>query len=248
MITRERLGPVLRLTLDRPARRNAINREMIDEFRSALDDAARDADCRCVVVTGAGKDFCSGRDLGSTERPDGLPQSLERDVAWTGIFEGLHALDKPSVAVVRGYAVAGGFTLSMACDFVVAARDARFGAFEMRNGFPAAINTPLLAKLGGPKRTLEWAMLGEPIDAEELFRIGLINRITDPDALESTAEQFVETLVNLDPDAVALTKQLHRLSMETPHGHSLQAGKYVNALLAASGRIAEAGAKYRSKK
>ncbi|MEM7253242.1 MAG: enoyl-CoA hydratase/isomerase family protein [Pseudomonadota bacterium] len=247
MIEIERDGVVQLIWLNRPERRNAINREMIDGIRAGIDEASRDPNCRCVVIRGRGGTFSSGRDLGSTERPNGLPETLERDIAWTGIFEAMHGLEKPSVAIVEGYAVAGGFTLSMACDFVLASDDAYFGAFEMRNGFPAAINTPLLAKLGGPKRTLEWAMFGEPIAASALYAAGLINRLMPNDELEATAAAFIGTLSALDPDAVALTKQLHRLSLESPHGHSLQAGKYVNALLAASGRISEAGSKYRKK-
>ena len=132
---------IVRLVLDRPERRNALNEEIIRGLAQGVADVAADPDCRCLVVTAEGEHFCSGRDLGDASRDTPLAEIMAYDELWTDVIGGLKNLAVPSVSVVRGYAVAGGFTLAMACDFVLATEDAKFGALEMRGGFPAAVNT-----------------------------------------------------------------------------------------------------------
>ena len=103
-------------------------------------------------------------------------------------------MGRPIPAVVEGHAVAGGFTLAMGCDFVVSEVGAVFGAFEMRNGFPAAVNTPLLAKLVTPRIALEWALLGEPISAVQALDWGLINRLASKGKAVETAMELAGEL------------------------------------------------------
>ena len=240
MIRQERDGAVIRLIIDRPERRNALNGEVIEELDRGIAAAAEDADCRCLVIKGAGEHFCAGRDLAAPGGDRGLAPVLARDEIWTRIFHRLHRLAKPSVAVVRGYAVAGGFTLAMGCDFVLAEKGARFGALEMRNDFPAAVNTPILSRLTGPRLALELALFGQIVEASRLYEIGLINRLAaDADELARIEADFVAALVALDPHAVALTKETHRAAVNMPLDDALVMGKHLNALLAASGRIDE---------
>ena len=239
MIRVEAAGPVTRITLDRPKRRNALDWGMIEALGNALASVEADRAIRVVVITGAGATFCAGRDLDIAAAEGGLPGVMERDGAWTRIFEILHRLPMPSVAVVRGHAVAGGFTLAMACDFVVAERGSRFGAFEMRRGFPAAVNTPVLARLLGPRIALELLLLGEAVDADRLHGLGLVNRLADPGTVDYVADEFVARLAALDPDAVHLAKEAHRVARDMPHEAGLVLGKQLNALIAASGRIDE---------
>ncbi len=240
MIHQEREGAVIRLIIDRPERRNALNVEIVDGLDRGIAVAADDPDCRCLVIKGAGEHFCAGRDLAAPGGDRGLVPILARDETWTRIFHRLHKLAKPSVAVVRGYAVAGGFTLAMGCDFVLAETGARFGALEMRNNFPAAVNTPILTHLAGPRVALEFAMLGEFIEAPRLHQMGLINRLAaDAEELTRIEVDFVAALVALDPHAVALTKETHRAAASMPLEDALVMGKHLNALLAASGRIDE---------
>ncbi len=248
MIRAERRESVAWVILDRPERRNAITRSMIDELDAAIEEALSDGECRCLVLSGAGGHFSAGRDLaGSTPATD-LPGYLERDEAWTGLFKRLAGARKATVAVVEGYAVAGGFTLAMACDFVVAEHEAKFGALEMRNRFPAAINTPLLGKIAGPRLGLELAMTGSIFSAQRLYGGGLINHIAQgADALAALAKEFTTHLASLDPEAVAMTKELHRAALTMPLGNALDMGKLANTLLAASGRIAEAERRYSRK-
>ena len=240
MIRTSSTGPVTTLLLDAPERRNAFDEAMLRQLCADLRAADADTDCRCIVLRGADGTFCAGRNL--TESPDrDIEAILEREGVWEEVSQLLHRATTPSVAVVEGYAVAGGFTLAMACDFVVAEASATFGAFEMRHGFPAALCTPLLTKLAPARMALEWGMLGEPIPARRLYEIGLVNRIADgPDALDETASAFVDQLTALDPEAVALTLELHRAAGNMPRADALAMGKQQNALIAASGMLERA--------
>ncbi len=241
MIRIERRGSIHELVLDRAAQRNALSAEMIGELAAALGAADADAACRCVVIKGAGEHFCAGRELAPGKARD-LAAILAYDDAYAAIFERLRTLSKPSLAVVRGYAVAGGFTLAMACDFVVADAAAQFGALEMKNGFPAALNTALLSHLIGARRALELLLLGEMVTGRELHAMGLVNRIAhEASELAVVETTFTTQFAALDPVAVRLTKETHRATSNMPLADALTMGKQLNALLLASGRIDEAG-------
>jgi enoyl-CoA hydratase/carnithine racemase len=242
MIRTEKAGAVTTLIIDRPEKRNALDWDMIPAMVEAIAAAGTDAACRCLVVTGAGDTFCAGRDLGAGKGCGGeLEDVLADDDAYQAIFAALRTLSKPSVAVVRGHAVAGGFTLAMGCDFVIAERAARFGALEMRGGFPAAVNTAILSHQVGPRMALELLLSAETVTAERLYEMGLVNRLADGAAdLETVARAFVDGLTGLEPVAVKLTKETHRAVSTMPLGEALTVAKQLNALLMASGRIDKA--------
>ena len=248
MIKLNREGAVREIVIDRPERRNALDRAMVEGLHEAVAAVAADAECRCLVLKGAGTHFCAGRDLSQEEDAPGLAPVLARDELWSGIFKLLHRLAIPSVAVVRGYAVAGGFTLAMGCDFVLAERQAKFGAMEMKNGFPAAVNTPILSRLLAPRLALELLVFGDLVAAGRLYEMGLINRLGDDgDDLAAIEAAFIEALLALDPVAIALTKETHHAALAMPHESALDMGKQLNALLAASGRIREGAARFAAK-
>ena len=228
------------LILNRPKQRNALDADVIDGLIQAIEEAEADSATRCLVIRGAGGNFCAGRDL--TQSPDrSLASSLAADETWTKVNRLLHRMSKPTVAVVEGYAVAGGFTLAMICDFVLAEESAQFGALEMRRGFPAAINTSVLSQLIGPRLALEFLLFGDLVPARRLYEVGLINRLVEgAEALNQVAHQFVGALVALDPDAVRMTKDSHRAARNMPLIDALEMGKLGNALIAASGRRDEA--------
>lgn len=233
---------VTRVILNRPEKKNALNWDMIPLLADAIRGAEEDANCRCLVVAGEGDTFCAGRDLGAGKgRESELEEVLSDDDAYAEIFEALRALSKPSLAVVRGHAVAGGFTLAMACDFVIAERSARFGALEMRGGFPAAVNTAILSHLVGPRQALELLLSADTFSAERLHGMGLVNRLADgPEELRKVADDMVQGLVGLEPVAVRLTKETLRAVSTMPLGEALTVSKQLNALLMASGRIDKA--------
>ena len=241
MIRVQQHAAICEIILDRPQQRNALNVEMIGSLASAVATADAAADCRCVVIKSSSEHFCAGREL-APDRARDLDSVLAYDDAYAAIFERLRVLNKPSLAVVRGYAVAGGFTLAMGCDFVIADESAKFGAVEMNNRFPAAINTALLSHLLGPRRALEILLLGEMTGARALHDMGLVNRLAaDAAALAEVEASLAAKLAALDPAAVRLTKETHRAACNMPLADALAVGKQLNALLLASGRIDEAG-------
>ena len=238
MIRTERKGGVTTLWLARPERRNALTAEMIAALRDEVTAAGADDGCRCLVLRGEGEHFCAGRDLQQTAGQTDLDAIVEDSAAYSAIYERLHRLAKPSVAVVRGFAVAGGFTLAMGCDFVLADESARFGALEMRGGFPAAVNTAILTALCGPRQALELLLSQEVLPAQTLHAMRLLNRLLpDATALDAAAADFVAGLVALDPLAVRLTKEMHRASRAMPLDNALAMATQLNALLVAGGRF-----------
>ena len=234
--------------LDAPEVKNAFSGDMINQLSDAISNAEETKACRCLSITGANGNFCTGRNLNEEVDPE-LEAVLQREGDWVRIFQQLRELSKPSVAVVEGYAIAGGFTLAMGCDFVIADASAVFGAFEMRNGFPAAINTPLLAKLVGPRVALEWALLGEPISARRLYEMGLINRLVeDPSQLASMTKAFVSQLTALEPPAVAVAKEIHHAARNMPVSDALAMGAQQNSLISASGWLTKGIEKFASER
>ena len=174
-----------------------------------------------------------------------LGQVMEYDQLWADVIGSIRTMGAPSVAVVRGFAVAGGFTLSMACDFVLAERSARFGALEMKGGFPAAVNTAVLSHLVGPRQSLELLLSASTFTAEQLNDMGLINRLAaNEDELAALEKEFVEDLKALDPLAVKLTKETHRAVRRASMEEALITAKQLNSLLMTSGKIDEAADRY----
>jgi enoyl-CoA hydratase len=244
----ERSNHVHTLTLNRPDKRNALDREMVLGLDAALLAASEDDDCRCVVIQGAGGSFCSGRDLGLEEPEDGLDWYFGWDGEYGDALNRLLAMKKPTVSMVEGYAVAGGFTIAMSCQFVMAAESARFGALEMKNGFPAAINTAVLTHLLPRRRALELLLSADTFTAVDLDRFGLITRLAkDSASLRATTVAFVSSLVELDPRSVQMTLELHQLVEDMPLSHGVLVGKQMNSLLAASGTISRGAARRKRK-
>ena len=242
-------GGVTTITLNRPQQRNALNEDVIRRLADATAEAAADPDCRCLVVKGQGDHFCAGRDLGEADKSMPLGQVMEYDQLWADVIGSIRTMGAPSVAVVRGFAVAGGFTLSMACDFVLAERSARFGALEMKGGFPAAVNTAVLSHLVGPRQSLELLLSAGTFTAEQLNSMGLINRLAaNEDELAALEKEFVEDLKALDPLAVKLTKETHRAVRRASMEEALITAKQLNSLLMTSGKIDEAADRYAADK
>jgi len=239
MIETDLKDGVLRLTLNRPKAKNALNSEGMAGLNTALRDAEGNGEARVLVIQAAGNAFSAGRDL--KEAPTlPLETSMQQHDAWATVYQRLQRLTIPTVAVVQGFAVAGGFTLAMGCDFVLASRSAKFGAMEMANGFPAAVCTPLLAHLLGPRLGLELALFGEPVGAERLYEMGLINALADDDeALPALADDFIGRLLKLNPGAVKQTKEAFRAARTMPLDQAMVIGKHLNQLLDASGSFAK---------
>jgi len=164
------------LALNRPDKRNAISYELIDDLLHALDEVAK-SPALVLILTGAGKAFCSGMDLENLQALLGRTpeQSLQDTQTMARLFRSLYEFPKPSIAAVNGPAIAGGCGLATVCDFTLSVPDAKFGYTEVRIGFvPAIVSTFLLRQIG-EKHARDLLLTGRIITADEAHRMGLVN-------------------------------------------------------------------------
>lgn len=196
---------VATITINRPERRNALSWDVIAEMRAAVAAAKADADVRVVVVTGAGDvAFCAGADLGNMADGASFLDLHNGRGGLAGLFEELWALGKPTIARVHGFALAGGFGLALACDFVVAADNAQFGTPEINVGlWPYMITVPLTRSMP-PKKALELMMTGRRIDAAEADRIGFLNRVVPFAELDAAVGELATSLTAKSPAILKL--------------------------------------------
>ena len=196
---------VATITINRPERRNALSWDVIAKLRDALASAAGDDAVRVVVLTGAGdRAFSAGADLTNMADGAGFLDLHEGRGGLAELFLDLYGLGKPTVARVRGYALAGGFGLALACDFVVASEDAQFGTPEIDVGlWPFMITVPLVRSMA-PKKVLELMLTGRRVDAAEAERIGFVNRIVPAEDLDRAVAELVASLAAKSPAIVKL--------------------------------------------
>ncbi|HEY5154816.1 MAG TPA: enoyl-CoA hydratase-related protein [Acidimicrobiales bacterium] len=207
-------GAVLRLELDRPAKRNAVDDVMMAGLIDAIDQAGRDEAVRVIVLSGAGEHFCSGADIvarnaASSERPRvGSIQRRVPSLAHRLIPLVLH-VQTPVVCRVQGWAAGIGFQLALAADFTVAASDARFWEPFSERGFtPDSGATWLLPRVVGPTRARELLVLGRALDGTEAAEWGVVHRAVAPDQLDGELAGLVERLASGPTVALGLTKWL----------------------------------------
>jgi enoyl-CoA hydratase len=188
LVLSELRAPVARITLNRPDKLNALSGELVDELEEALRRAVADDEVKVIVLGGAGRAFSAGYDLSEevADQPataDEWRDVLARDV---DITMQIWRCPKPTIAAVRGWCIAGGCELAMACDMIIATEDSRFGEPEIRYGSgPVTLLMPFLI---GQKKTNELLFTGDVIDAREAHRIGLVNRVVAIDELDEAVE------------------------------------------------------------
>ena len=205
-------GDVLLIELNRPDKRNSVNSEVARALAEALDELDGDGALAAGVITGVGKGFSSGLDLNGF-LDSGLPETVGHGLG--GFSE--RAADKPLIAAIEGFALAGGLEIALACDLLVASRGARLGIPETAIG--------LVAAAGGlmhlPRRipyhiAMEMALTGEPILAERAYELGLVNRLVDPGAAVATAVALAEKIAGNAPLALAASKKAIRYGLGRP--------------------------------
>jgi enoyl-CoA hydratase/carnithine racemase len=191
---------VARVTINRPERRNAMSYGVMQGLRDAMASARADGGVRVVVVTGAGdRAFCAGADLGGIAENAGAAAAHEGRGLLADLFRDMWSLGKPTVARVRGYALAGGFGLACACDLIVAADDAVFGTPEINVGlWPYMITVPLLRSMP-PKTVLDLMMTGRRVDAAEGQRLGFVQRLVPVDELDAAVDTLARELATKSP-------------------------------------------------
>ena len=197
------------LTLDRPERLNAIGSGTVDQLTRALNELRDNDGVRALVVTGAGRAFSAGADIGEIESFTAPRQFHSFVQQLTDAYALLEDFPKPSVAAVHGFAFGGGLELALACDLRVAERGARLGLPEMKLGvLPGAGGTQRLPRLIPPAIAKQMILTGEPIDAERAHALGLVNELAEPGEVLSVAEALAATLTAGAPLALAAGKRL----------------------------------------
>ena len=202
------------LTLNRPERLNSFNEAMHRALAGALDEIDTDESCRAVLLTGSGRGFCAGQDLGdrvTDQGPSDLGATIE--TFYNPLVRRLRALRKPVVCAVNGVAAGAGANIALACDIVLAARSAKFiQAFSKIGLVPDSGGTFFLPRLVGDARARALAILAEPLPAETAEAWGLIWKVVDDDALRSTGEALAAQLATQPTQGLALIKQAFNAS------------------------------------
>src|SRR6266478_624343 len=197
------------ITLNRPDKRNALSYELIEELFAALDKVAKSS-ALVLLLTGAGKAFCSGMDLENLQSLIGRSpeQSLQDTQIMARLFRTLYEFPKPTIAAVNGAAIAGGTGLATLCDFTLAVPDAKFGYTEVRIGFVPAIVSAFLLRQIGEKIARDLLLTGRIFDAAEALKLGLINEIVPPEKLLDRARELATQIMENSPMSLAYTKRL----------------------------------------
>ncbi|MGD0136067.1 MAG: enoyl-CoA hydratase/isomerase family protein [Bryobacteraceae bacterium] len=223
---------IARITLNRPERRNALDQELLTELRDALRVAASDESVCVIVVTGAGKDFCSGMDLrmlaGDASGDLAKFQTEARNMA--GLLLDMRRHPRPIVAAVQGRALGGGCGIATAADIVLASDSAQFGYPEINIGFVPAIVMALLRRLVSERRAFELIATGESISAQTALEYGMINRVFAADTFEREIAEFVSHLASKSTSALTLSKELFYRTDVMQFEAAIEAGAEVNAL------------------
>jgi enoyl-CoA hydratase/carnithine racemase len=199
------------ITLSRPERLNAFDLQMLAELRSIIWRANFDSAIKALVITGAGRGFCSGRDIISLQYENGLstPQYRAYVRANHEAFDDLEALEKPVVAAINGVCAGGGVELAVACDLRVAAPSALFLLPETQLGvIPASGACSRMIQMIGMGRLKELVLTGDTIDAQEAWRIGLVNEVTAEEDVVARATRYAERILRRAPQAVGMAKHV----------------------------------------
>jgi methylglutaconyl-CoA hydratase len=202
-------GPVATVTLNRPDKRNAISYELIGELLRALEEIEQSA-AQIVMLTGAGKAFCSGMDLDNLRSITGRSEeeNLTDSATMARLFRTLYEFPKVTISAVNGAAVAGGCGLATLCDFTLASSRATFGYTEVRIGFVPAIVSAFLLRQVSEKHARDLLLTGRIIGAEEAFRMGLVNEVVAPEKLLERARDLAASLLSNSPASLLATKRL----------------------------------------
>jgi len=215
----ERSGHLATITLNRPERLNALSRELTRDLHLALDEVAMEFPAiRAVILTGAGRGFCSGADVGAqaqalnSPRGSGPPPAEDETAelySITGLAPHLQRIPQATIAAVNGVAAGAGFALTLACDIRIASEAGRFSCiFIKRSLVPDTGSSYTMAAVGGMALAAEMALTGRVYDAPWAYRMGLVNYMVPPDQLMEKAREVGEEIASNPPLATKATKQL----------------------------------------
>lgn len=214
----EKEDGVVLITLNRPDSLNSLSAKLTQELERAADEITSDDTVRVVIITGAGRSFSAGADLKEVMSQAGasLAAGLAKGKPLT-LFSRIENIDKPVIAAVNGLAIGGGCELALACDLRIASTAAKFGFGEIKIGvIPAGGGTVRSPRLIGIAKAKEMLFFGDPIDADEAYRVGLVNKVVPPESLLDEAKRWANTLAQRPPLALKAVKSCVNVGMQMP--------------------------------
>jgi len=225
-------GAIARVTLNRPEKRNALNDAVIAGLKDALKNASKDERVRIAVISGAGKDFCSGADLSALQKITNasVAENSEDARLLLELFLLIRQLPIPVVAAVTGRALAGGCGLATACDLVLAASSARFGYPEVKIGFVPAMVMAILRRNVSEKRAFELITRGAEISADDAKEFGLVNQVFPDESFPEDVNRYVAEFEKMSASAIGLTKTLLYQMDGMAFPEALETGADVNVI------------------
>lgn len=197
------------LTIDRPERRNALDRATLDELEEAFRASGSDAAVRVIVLRGAGdRAFCAGADLSEVLSHESIDDARRHFDGVARVIQAMHAAGPPVVACVQGHALAGGCGLAVAADFTIASENAVFGLPEIGIGLlPMVVSAPIYRATGSRKTVLDLVLTGRQVAAAEALTLGLVTRVVPSASLDSEVDALARSLAALSPSVVRLGKE-----------------------------------------
>jgi enoyl-CoA hydratase/carnithine racemase len=231
-------GAVRILTMNRPEKRNALNMTLSEALLDGLRAADADAGVRSLVLTGAGRAFCAGADLGEFKdlTPDNAALVERRSELTMDLHRVFSQLSKPVVTAINGAAMGGGAGLALAGDVAIMSVAATLGYPEVKHGIVAAIVMANLVRNVGRKAAFELVAGGEPVDAARACALGMVNRVVAPEELLPAAVGLAQKFATVEPLAMAATKQLFYRVVDLPFDAALAEGRDVNKRMRAFGK------------
>jgi enoyl-CoA hydratase len=223
-------GPLGLITLNRPEKHNAVSLATLDDIHSALTQAEANDEVRVIGLTGSGtKAFASGSDLNEVEHRD-IRKALEPIVQ--GIAERFERGDKPTIAAINGYCMGGGLELALGCDIRIGTTNSKYATPEGKLGIiPGGGATQRLPRLVGKAWGMEMLIMGETIDAERAYQIGLITRLLEQDELMPTLESMAEHIASFAPLVPKFMKAMVNYGLEAGQHSGLALEKFAQAAL-----------------
>ena len=208
-ISTETIHSVYKITLNRPDKFNSFNRDMAIQLQDALDVCAKEKNIRAVLITGEGKAFCAGQDLGEATNPDGPGIKKIVEEHYNPIIKKIRNLEKPVVCAVNGVAAGAGANIALACDVVIACSSASFiQAFSKIGLIPDSGGTFMLPRLIGWQRASALMMLGDKVAAVDALQMGMVYKVVENEKLMDDSMALATTLSQMPTKGIWLTKKL----------------------------------------
>ncbi|HUY55613.1 MAG TPA: enoyl-CoA hydratase-related protein [Candidatus Nanopelagicaceae bacterium] len=246
-----RTGAVTTLVLNRPMRLNAIDQNMALALVREIEAVAADRDCRCLLITGAGRAFCAGQSLGGTGEASTLPTDITGLIQerYVPVVLGLAALEIPVVAAVNGLAVGAGFSLALAADIRIASEESWFScAFAQLGLVPDSGASYFLPRLLGPGRALHYALTGDRITAQMALELGLVTTVLPPRSFAAESVAIAQRLAAGATRALGLTKLALRHALDASLAEQLQMEAHLQQIASETADFSEGLLAFREKR